>query len=177
MAINYYGQYINADTEAEIITFNGKAGDVAYAVDTNIRYLCVSGTNWRPTDAVRILRGVANVDAKSLGNTKIYTFPSTIFRFVPIGVHAEYVTMSGTIGLAPTITVGTNATTYNNIATSSGLATLLSSLGLTSPSAFTIANNVAPLTASTDVYARVTGTATLYTSYTVRLDIFGYYEV
>lgn len=176
MALDHYGQYICWDTEAEVLAATGLLGDVAYAKDTKIRYM-FDGAVWRPTDATRVLRGTVNVDAKNTGNTKIYTIPNTIFRFVPIGVHAEYVALAGSIGLAPSIAVGTNSPNYNNIATSSSLATLLSTLGLTTPSAFTIANNLAPLTANTEVYARVSSAATIFSAYTVRLDLFGYYEI
>lgn len=176
MSLDHYGQYICYDTEAEVLLQIGKLGDIAYAKDTTMRYL-FDGTNWRPTDATRVLRGIANVDGKTVANTKIITVPPTSFRFVPLAIHVEYLTITGTVGLAPTVSVGTNSTAYNNIATSSGLTTLLASVGLTSPSAFTAANNVTPLAGSTDVYARVSVGATLYSAYTIRLDMFGYYEV
>jgi len=174
--ITYYGQYISAETEAEILLMNGKAGDVAYAADTKLRYM-YNGASWFPTDALRVLRGTTPIDVKTAGNTKVLTLPATSFRFVPVAAHVEVLTLTGTVILQPSLSLGTNATSYNNLFTSSPLSGLLTTVGLTSASALSIANAVAPLAGSTDVYAKVNITATGATTYTLRADIMGYFEV
>jgi len=176
MAIKYYGQYIAADTEAEILLMSGKAGDVAYAADTKLRYM-YNGNDWFCTDALRVLRGTATVDARTVGNTKILTIPSTTFRFVPLGAHVEVTSLTGTVILQPTLSVGTNSPNYNNLFTATGLVGLLSAVGLTSNNALNLANAISPLAGGTDVYARVSIGATGPTVYVVRIDIMGYYEV
>lgn len=173
--LNAYSQYLVTDNEAELLALTPLAGVIGYPLDSKVR--CIyDGTVWRPSAAIQILRGAVEINGKTTGNTKVFTTPNTSFRFVPIGVHVEYTDITGVLGLAPNISVGTNAASYNNIATSNALATLLSSVGLVSPSAFTIASAVQPLPGNTDIYVRVTSIATLYTSYKLRADIFGYYE-
>lgn len=177
MAIQNYRQILQTDTEADILAISsGQMGDLAYAKDTKLSYR-FDGTQWVPTDALRILRGTATVNAKNTGNTTIYTMPNTSFRFVPLAAHAEAISITGAIGVNPTISIGTNASSYNNMFSSSLLDSILNATGITKPYALTIATNVPALTASTNIVARVSGAATLYTTYTIRIDIMGYYEI
>src|ERR1044071_3921221 len=174
MSIKEYSQYLVTDTEAELLALSPMPGTIGWPMDSKVRVL-YDGTSWKPSAAIQILRGTVEINGKATGNTKIFTTPNTSFKFVPIGIHVEYTDITGVLGLAPNITIGTNPTTYNNIASSNALATLLSSVGLVSPSAFTIANAIPPIVKNTDIYARVTTAATLYTAYKLRADIFGYY--
>jgi hypothetical protein len=175
MAIRQYGQYLVADTEAELLLQTPSAGQIGYPMDTKIRLL-YSGSSWGVNSSVTILRGQATVNAKSTGATLIYTYPNTSFRFVPLGAHVEIISQTGTIGIAPTISVGTNSTSYNNLFTGSILSSLLNGTGLTQPNALTLAAAITPLAGGSSIYANVTIAATLFTTYTVRIDILGYYE-
>lgn len=176
MAIKYYGQYIAADTESEILLITGKAGDVAYATDTKMRY-AFNGTAWLPNSVVQVLRSTVTLNGKATGSTLIYTVPPTSFRFVPVGAHVEAIAATGTGILSPSVSVGTNSTAYNNIFTSTLLSSLLASAGLVQPSALSIANAVTPLTNGAQIFANVNAAATGYTTYTFQVDILGYYKV
>jgi hypothetical protein len=174
--INYYGQYISADTEADILALAGKPGDVAYAQDTKLRYM-YNGSSWFPTDALRVVKSTATVDAKTVAATKIITLPNTVFRFVAIAAHIEVVTLTGTVVVQPSLSIGTNSTAYNNLFTSSILTGTLTAVGLMSPAALSVANAIAPLAGGTDVYARVNIATTGATVYALTIDLMGYFKV
>lgn len=176
MAIKTYSQKLLADTEAELMLINPSAGDTAFALDTGLSYL-YNGTSWSPSSNVRLVRASVTLDCKTTGNTALlYTVPSgTTFRFLSLAAHVENISITGTVGIAPSISAGTNATTYNNIFTSSLLQTLLT--GTTQNNALNIATTNAPLSAGTAIYARCNLAATLYTTYTVRVDIMGTYQI
>lgn len=175
MPLKYYGQYLCYDTEAEVMATNGKAGDVAYAMDTDLRYRS-NGISWFPTDALRVLRSTVTIDGKTVANSKVITTPPTSFKFVPLGGHVETVAAAGVV-TQPTISAGTNATNYDNLFTSTILSGLLTAGGLSSPNALTLAKNITPLPGSTDVYVKVPtlGTA-VATTFTFKVDLMGYFK-
>ena len=175
MAIRDYGQYIVTDTEAELLLLTPHIGQIGYPADTKIRLLYTG--SWVPNAAVQVLRGQANVDGKSVANTTIYTMPSTSFRFVPLGAHVEVTSVSGTVGVMPTVSMGTNSPNYNNLFTGSALNSLLTTLGVTQTNALAIASTVNPITGDTALTARISVAATLFTTYSFRIDVLGYYEV
>ena len=164
------------DTEAELLLLSPNAGDVAFALDTNLGYQ-YSGTAWAPSGNVRLVKGSANLDCKTAGNTAVVMMvpAGTSFRFLCLAAHIENISITGTIGIAPSVSAGTNATTYNNVFSSSLLATLLT--GSTQTNALTIANTNSPIVANTTITARCNVAATLYTTYVVRVDIMGVYLV
>lgn len=174
--IQYYGQYLVADTEANLLATAPQAGQIGFPIDTKIRLL-YDGSSWKPNTAVQILRGVANVNALATGATLIYTIPSTSFRFIPLGAHIEVISVTGTAILAPSISAGTNATSYNNMFTTTAISSLLNTVGLTQPNALTPAAMITPLVSGNTVYAKVNTAATGYTTYTLRIDILGYWEI
>jgi hypothetical protein len=176
MAIKPYSQKMLADTEAEILLLtSANYGDTAFALDTSLTYR-FNGTIWLPADGIRLFKGLNNIDCKTAGNTAItYTVPSaTIFRFIPLAAHFEAVSVTGTVGVSPSVSGGTNSTAFNNIFSSSLLAALLT--GQTQPTALSIANAITPLTAGQSITVRCNVAATLYTTYTGRIDIAGTYE-
>lgn len=173
MAILHRSQKMLADTEAEILLLSSNAGDTAQALDTGLTYR-FNGSVWLPLDGVRIIRSSNNLDCKTIGNTAtLMTTPNTVFRFMPLAAHIEAISITGTVGLAPSISGGTNASTYNNVFTSSALATLLT--GGTQPNALVIGSTITPLSGNTSLTARCNIAATLYTTYVVRVDIMGTY--
>lgn len=173
-----YGQYIVFDTEAEVFAANGNPGDIAYAGNTKLRYMCFGGTSWFPTDATRVIRGTSNVNLLSATAQKILTIPSTTYRFVVLGIHAETVTLTGSIVTQANLSAGATSPNYTDIAPAQGLVSgLLSAIGLGSTNALTLAASRAPLTGSTDIYVKVNLGAIGPSAYTARFDLFGYYEV
>lgn len=176
MAIKYTGSYITCDTEADVLAMPGRPGDVAYAVDTDMRYKS-NGASWFPTDALRVIRGTGIIDLKTAASTKILTIPPTTFRFVVVAAHLEITDLVGTVVLQSTLSIGTVAAAYNNIVAAQLLNGILQSVGLTSTNSLTLTSAVAALAGSTDVYAKVTIPATGPSSYKARIDLMGYYEV
>jgi hypothetical protein len=177
MSLQYYGQYITCDTETDVLALTGRPGDVAFALDTKMRYQYLTTGTWFPTDALRVLRGSATVNLMATGTTKICTIAPTSFRFVALGIHAEATALTGTVVTQPTLAVGATATNYSDIAASQGLTGLLTTLGLTSTNALTLTSARAALTGSTDIFAKVNTAAIGPTAYTARFDLFGYFEV
>jgi hypothetical protein len=174
--VEYTGTYTTCTTEADVLALTGKEGEIAYAKDTKMRYM-FNGAAWFPTDAVRVLRGTTNVNLSATGSTKILSIPPTSFRFIVLGIHIEAITLTGTVITQPTLAVGATSPNYNDIAASQGLTGLLTTLGLTSTNALTIANARAAIVGATDIYAKVNLAAIGPSAYTARLDIFGYFEL
>lgn len=175
MAIHTYSQKMLADTEAEILLVSANLGDTAYAIDTTLSYR-YNGTQWLPSDGVRVFRGANNLDCKTNGNTVLlFTVPSaTVFRFMPLAAHIEAISITGTLGVAPSLSAGTNSTSFNDVFSSSVLTALLT--GSTQTNALTVGASITPLVAGKTITAKVNSAATLYTAYSVRVDIMGSYE-
>src|SRR5882762_3602360 len=115
-------------------------------------------------------------NALATGATVLTTIENGTQRFVPVFFHLEVKTLTGVVGTGATFSVGTNASTYNNIlAAQTTGTTLLGSLnGLQQYNILTIstAGSIAPNTA---INVNVTIAAIGPTVYTLRPDIIGYY--
>lgn len=174
----YFGQYLAYETEEEIMFLPGKAGDVAYAFDTKLRYMS-NGSSWFPTDALRVIRGTAVVDLRAAAATKILTLPPTSYRFVVLGAHVEVTELTGSIVTQPSLSVGTNSSSYNNLFTNTGLAGLLTAVGLTSSNSLSLASAAPALPGASDVYAKVNvgPIGVGLTAYKARIDLMGYFEI
>lgn len=176
--VQFSGSYITFDTEANLVASIGRPGDVGYALDTDMRYKS-NGTAWFPTDALRVIRSQNTISMTATGATKIITLPPTVFRFIALAAHVELISLTGTVITPGTISVGTNSTAYNNIFSNSavGSSSLLGSVGLVNTNALTIAQSLAALNGSTDIYARVNLAEIGASVQLIRIDMMGYYEV
>lgn len=112
---------------------------------------------------------VENVDGTATASTKIGTTDSGM-RFVPIFINIEVTALSGFVTVA-SISVGTNATNYNDI------------LAITPLTGLTSANTVLQLDANallksvpsaTDIFVKIT-TGAVASSYTLRVSVLGFY--
>lgn len=91
-------------------------------------------------------------------------------RFVPMYAQVITDTVSGLVSVA-TISLGTNATDYNNVVAASAMT------GLTSANLFmpiTIASGASSIAHGTDLYVKVT-VAAVGTTYKFRVILWGYY--
>ena len=118
-----------------------------------------------------IVVSLAGVDLTAAASSKIFTTDAGL-RFIPTQVVAE-ITTADTIAVAPTISVGTNAATYNDILTASALTGLTAvnkmlGFGLTAAAGTSVA-------ASVDIYVKVTTGATAVAC-VGRIDVIGYYQ-
>lgn len=114
--------------------------------------------------------GVTGINAKNTGSTGIYTTETGLGRFYPVAVLFE-ATNTASVSIVATISVGTNASSYNNILAASGLA------GLTSNNAiitFPLTAAAVSVPASTAIVMNVTVGATA-TTMTVSCYLIGYY--
>lgn len=172
MTIIRYAQIMYVDSYAGL-PGSADAGQLAMDMSTSTTYQ-FNGSAWLPLGRVIIKKEANSVNAKNVGTTLIYTLEPSPLNFCPFAVvpRSTGVGISG-VTLGPAISIGSNATSYNNIAS----ASLLNN----APSALTAGN---PLTASTSspalpggtaIYANVTTGATA-TNYTLKYDILGYYD-
>jgi hypothetical protein len=171
MAIFYkQTMYVDTATSLPLVADNGQ---LAFLLDTqsSVSYSSTSAT-WVPLGRSVVFKSDVQVNAKNTGSTLIYTIPASPLYFYPTGLITRAANVSGS-GTAPVMTVGSNATNYNNIATSSLLTTALGTLDI---------NNGAPMlstfspgiTGGTGIYLKVTTGALVFTTYTVKLDILGF---
>lgn len=159
-------------TDITAIT-DSDVGQVAVDMSTMTSY-SFNGTSWLPAARVIIKKEVNSVNAKSTGATLLYTLEASPLNFYPFGIvaRAAGVGISG-VTLSPTISIGSNATSYNNIANSSLLGSVIAAL----TAGNSLSNNVysPALPGGTAIYANVT-IAALATNYTEKFDILGYYD-
>lgn len=141
---------------------NGLFGDVkgpgTIADLTPAGFNGTSGQLIAENNLVNISKAVA-VNGKVVGNTFMFTTRSDK-RFVTIGVYVTLITVSG-LAIVCTTSVGTNASSYNNICA----ATLLTGLtGANQILQLPLLGNLNSIAASSDVYVRVSigSTATVY---------------
>lgn len=148
-------------------------GDLAFCQDTQLSYRYnATMTTWAPLTRELVKISTVVIDGKTTGATTIYTLEgSGSLNFYPAQIVIRPVTITGAT-LKPTISVGSNASSYDNIATGSMLNTVTSLLGITSQP-----QNVSTspaLAGGTVIKANVTIGA-LATTYTFKIDILGYY--
>jgi hypothetical protein len=171
MAILGYDQIMKVSTYAELPA-TATVLQLARTLDSKITYE-FDGTVWMPVGRQNVKSSTVVVDGKSIGNTLVYTLePSGTLNFYPTQVVLRPVSISGA-ALKPTISVGTNSTAYDNIASGSLLNTITGLLSITTQP-LTVSTSPA-LSGGTGVYAKIS-TGALATSYTFNVDILGYYK-
>lgn len=148
-------------------------GDLAFCKDTQLSYRYnVAMTTWAPLTRELVKVSSVTVNGKNTGTTTIYTLEgSGSLNFYPTQVVLRAVSITGA-AIKPTLSIGTNSSNYDNIASGSMLNTVTSLLGITSQP-----QNVATspaLPSGTDIKVNVTIGATA-TAYTFKIDILGYY--
>lgn len=174
MAIMRYGQVIVVDTQASLPA-SALAGDIAFALDTKLSFT-FDGTTWNPSSRILVKKGTNTVNGKVTGNTLVYTLENSSFGFVPLFVHVKAINVAGVVTPA-TVTIGTNASNYDDILASTLLDALLVTTGLSKTYNAAQVKAVPSLSGGTAIYARVpTLGAAIATNYSVRFDIMGYYE-
>lgn len=150
-------------------------GQLAFLLDTQSTVSFTTATSsWTPLGRQMVFKSEVQVNAKTVATTPIYTLPASPLYFYPTGIIMRAVNVSGA-GTNPSITLGTNASTYDNIATSSLISTILGLIDV---------NNGAPmmgtfspgLAGGSVIRARVAIAAALFTNYTVKFDILGFYD-
>lgn len=171
MSVMKYKQVMVVDTQSTLPTV-AEAGDIAYCMDVKLIFN-FDGTTWVPSNRTVVKKSGVTVNGKVTGATLIYTLESSNLKFYPIMVVARVVNISGVI-IRPTISIGTNSSSYDNIVTASLLATLLSTLGAES-GAPQDASTSPQLAGGTAIYANVSLGATA-TTYQVKFDVIGYYD-
>lgn len=172
MAILYSTQIMIVDAQSSLPTA-ASTGQFAYCIDTMIMFTW-NGTTWMPSSKVTVKKSSASVNLKSTGTTLLYTLESTTLNFYPIMIvpRATGVGIS-TVVLGPTFTIGTNSTSYNNIATSSLLSSIITAL--TGGSSLSTNSYSPALAGGTAIYSNVSIGASA-TNYTVLFDIIGFYD-
>lgn len=174
MALMGYKQIIVVDTQANLPS-NADAGDIAYAKDVKLNFT-FDGNTWNPNSRILVKKGVANVNCKTSGTTLIYTLEQSSYNFVPLFIHVKAINISGLV-LSPSVSIGTNATNYDDVLSVTALDSLLSATGLVKTYNAAQTKAIPSLTGGTQIYAKVpTLNLATATNYMVRFDIMGYYE-
>jgi hypothetical protein len=174
MGAPVYKQTMYVDSAASL-PVTADDGQLAFLLDTQstVTY-SVAAAAWAPLGRQMVFKSAVSVNGKNTGNTMVYTLPASPLYFYPTGIIVRAVSVSGS-GTAPVMTVGSNAANYNNVATSSLVNTLLGTLDVNNGSPM-MATFSPGLVGGTQIYAKVTTGALLYTNYTVKLDILGFYD-
>ncbi len=167
-----YKQTMYVDTFASLPSVADNM-QLAFVIDTQSSYYFnLATTSWLPLGRQVVKRSTVVVDGKTAGATTIYTLePAGGLNFYPTQIVMRAVNINTAI-IKPTFSVGSNASTYDNIATGSLLNTLTSLLGITAQP-LNVSTSPA-LAAGTQIKANVTVGATA-TAYTFYIDILGYY--
>lgn len=113
-----------------------------------------------------------NIDAKSIAATLIFTTKDSAERFYPLFVLIK-VSSASSISLVPVASLGTNASSYNNIVTA------ITFTGLTSLNSM-IKNDlgtsmISSVPPNTDIYMNITNGATA-TTMLIDVTLIGYYQ-
>lgn len=111
--------------------------------------------------------GTATIDCTATGATLLAVVESSRV-FIPVSARVRLVTVAGFV-MAPTISIGTNATDYDSIQS----AVTLTGLD-TANEVYAVSFGTVVPAATSDVYIKVTSAAV--GSYTATVDIFGYYQ-
>lgn len=174
MAIRYYLQRMVVDNKSDLSSIAPNAGTIAYCLDTpNIAFQW-DGSNWNTSNKTQVLKSTVAVNGKTTGATLVYTLPASTLNFYPTQIIVRAVSISG-VTTPPTVSVGTNSTSYNNIATGSLLNTVLNTVGATGGSPQNASTSF-PIAGSTAIYANVTIGA-IATNYTFYIEVIGFYDL
>lgn len=147
-------------------------GQLAYCLDVRIPFTFY-GTAWMASSRTTVKKSTITINAKNTGATAIYTLESTSLNFYPIMIIPRVVNISN-VTTPPTASIGTNSTSYNNIATSSLLSTVLAALSVGSGAPYNASYSPA-LTGGSVIYANISVGA-IATTYSIQYDIVGYYN-
>jgi hypothetical protein len=149
-------------------------GDLAWCQDTNLSYrFSASLASWAPLTRELVKTSSVTVNGKTTGSTLIYTLEgSGSLNFCPTQIVVRPITITSAT-LKPTFSVGSNATTYDNIASGTLLNSVTSLLGITTQPMNVSTSSL--MAGGTQIYCNVTIGA-LATSYTFQVDILGYYR-
>lgn len=171
--ITGYAQIMYVDNYAGLPA-SATVGQLAMDMATMSTYLFNSSGSWAPLGRVIIKKEMTSVNGKATGATLLYTLEASSLNFYPFAIipRATGVGVSG-VTTGPTISIGSNPTSYNNIASSSLLANALSTL--TGGSSISAAVSSPGLPGGTAIYANVS-IAAIATNYTMKYDILGYYD-
>jgi len=168
-----YAEMLLVDTASTLPAIADK-GQIGYAQDTGLAYQ-FDGGYWSPSAKVSVKKTSAAINAKNTGNTLLYTLENSSFNFYPTMVvpRATGVGISGVV-TGPTMSIGTNATSYNNVAVSSLLSNVLTTL--TGGNSLSTTIYSPGLAGNTAIYVNVS-VAAVATNYTVLYDIIGFYDL
>ena len=114
---------------------------------------------------------VKNIDAKVTGSTLIFTTDGGSKRFHPSSVRV-LVSAANTVTLVPIVSVGTNATSYNDLL---GATTLTGMTGVNNMQNYLLTLLINSVAVSTGIYINVSTAATA-TTCNIDVAIFGDYE-
>lgn len=113
---------------------------------------------------------ISGIDGKSSGSTLFFT--SEVANYRCLYLVLDLTTVSGLV-TASTVSVGTNASSYNNLLS----GTLLTALSSASSSIVIPMTGVAPdIAGATNIYLNVSGLA-IATTYTFNATLVGFYDV
>ncbi len=146
-------------------------GQIAYCSDIKLSFV-FDGSVWMASSRTVVKKSSVTINGKNTGATAIYTLENASVNFFPIMIVPRVVNISG-VTTAPTVSIGTNSTSYNNIATGSLLSSVLATLSVGSGAPY-MAPYSPSLSGGTVIYANVT-IAAVATTYSVVYDIIGYY--
>lgn len=169
--ISRYAQFMVVETQADLPT-TAQQGDLAYCADSWIAFN-YNGTAWVPSSRVQVKKAGSTIDAKVVGSSIIYTLEPSSLKFYPIMVVPRNVNISGAV-TPPTVSIGTNATSYNNIAAGALLPTLLATLSVGSGQPQMVQASTG-LAGGSVIRANVTIGA-VATTYQVRYEVIGFYD-
>jgi hypothetical protein len=116
-----------------------------------------------------ILKGFSdvNVNLKNTGSTLIFTQSDSTKLFFPHRIYVFSSNVSGAV-TPPTLSIGTNSSTFNNILSTAAPALSVAGTYLV----FNLTTAIAPITSGTQVFVNVTVGASA-TTYGARFAIFG----
>lgn len=173
MAAPLYRQTLYIDTASNLPTVSDD-GQIAYILDSQSSVTYSTATSsWNPVGRQMVFKSSVSVNAKTLASTLIYTLPASPLYFYPTQIVPRNVNISG-VTTGPSVSIGTNATSYDNIASTQLISTLLSTVAVSNGVPQNTSYSPA-LSGGTAIYAKVT-TAAIATNYTLKYDILGFYD-
>lgn len=114
---------------------------------------------------------IKGVNAKNTGATLVGTTENGTARFYPVMVVFE-MTVASVIAIVPTVSIGTNSATYNNILAAAALTGMTTANSMICSSVVGAVNSVAP---NTGINVNVSVGATATTA-TLDIHVLGYYN-
>lgn len=173
MALKKYSQIMLVDLYSDLSGLTPDTGQFAYALDVKASFI-FDGISWNPSNKVQVMKSAVVVNGKSTGTTLVFTLPAFLLNFYPTQVIFRAVNVGG-VTTAPTVSVGTNSSSYNNIVSASLLSTVLATLGATAGAPQNASISL-PLAGGLQIFANVS-IAALATNYTFNVEVIGFYDV